>query len=80
MLATTSDDFDANYVGGDDGDGKLGLTETWIFEETGTAVAGTYSNLGTASGTIGATTVTDTEIEPDFGISTLARSRQPARP
>ena len=31
------------------GDSKLGLTETWIFEKTGTAVAGTYSNIGTAS-------------------------------
>jgi uncharacterized repeat protein (TIGR01451 family) len=39
------------YVSGDtDGDGKLDLTETWIFEASGTASAGSYSNTGTASG------------------------------
>ena len=39
------------YKSGDaNGDGKLDLTETWIFEAAGTAVAGNYSNTGTAKG------------------------------
>jgi len=29
-------------------DGKLDLSETWIYEASGTAVAGSYSNIGTA--------------------------------
>ena len=33
-----ADDFEPEFVGGDDdGDGLLGLTETWIFSTTGTA-------------------------------------------
>ena len=32
------------------GDGKLDLTETWIFEAAGTAISGDYANIGTAEG------------------------------
>ena len=40
------------YVSGDtNDDGKLELTETWIYEATGTSITGDYSNTGTASGT-----------------------------
>jgi uncharacterized repeat protein (TIGR01451 family) len=46
------------YKSGDtNGDGILDLTETWIYEATGTAIVGSYSNIGTASGTY-----TDSEI------------------
>jgi hypothetical protein len=44
-----SDDFSAVYVSGDtNGDNKLDVDETWIFEALGTAVAGSYSNIGKA--------------------------------
>jgi uncharacterized repeat protein (TIGR01451 family) len=40
-----------SYVSGDtDADGRLDLNETWIYEASGTAVTGSYSNTGTASG------------------------------
>ena len=39
-----------NYVSGDtDADGILDTTETWIYEGTGTATVGAYSNLGTVT-------------------------------
>ena len=39
------------YVSGDtNGNGKLDLTETWIYEASGTAITGDYSNTGTAYG------------------------------
>jgi uncharacterized repeat protein (TIGR01451 family) len=39
------------YVSGDtDGDSKLDPGETWIYQATGTAISGNYSNTGTASG------------------------------
>jgi uncharacterized repeat protein (TIGR01451 family) len=39
------------YVSGDtNGNGKLDLTETWIYEASGTAITGSYSNTGTAYG------------------------------
>jgi hypothetical protein len=39
------------YVSGDtNGNGKLDLTETWIYEASGTAITGNYSNTGTAYG------------------------------
>jgi uncharacterized repeat protein (TIGR01451 family) len=37
-------------VSGDDGDGLLEAGETWIYEASGTAIAGAYSNVGTATG------------------------------
>ena len=39
----------------------------------GTAVAGSYSNIGTASGKIGTTTVTDTDPSSYFGTSPLGQ-------
>jgi hypothetical protein len=39
------------YVSGDDGDNILQTTETWIYQATGTAVAGQYANTGNATGT-----------------------------
>ena len=58
----TTDDFNPSYVSGDtDSDGKLDVTETWIFEEMGTAVVGTYQNLGTATGTAGGIKVDDSD-------------------
>ncbi len=58
----TADDFTltraSGYVSGDtDGDSLLDVGESWIFEKAGTAVAGTYMNLGTAHGSSGPTTV-----------------------
>jgi hypothetical protein len=39
------------YVSGDaNSNGKLDLTETWVYEASGTAITGSYSNIGTASG------------------------------
>jgi len=61
------------YQSGDaDGDGQLDLTETWVYAATGTAVAGEYTNLGTARGTDATGTVREpvTASEPDgyFGV------------
>jgi uncharacterized repeat protein (TIGR01451 family) len=39
------------YVSGDNGDNILQTTETWIYQASGTAIAGQYSNTGTAIGT-----------------------------
>jgi hypothetical protein len=40
------------YVSGDaNSNSRLDLTETWIFEASGTAITGNYNNAGTASGT-----------------------------
>jgi hypothetical protein len=39
------------YQSGDTNqDGKLGLTESWVYSANGTAVAGSYQNIGTAKG------------------------------
>jgi hypothetical protein len=39
------------YISGDtNSNNKLDLTETWIYEASGTAITGDYSNTGTASG------------------------------
>jgi uncharacterized repeat protein (TIGR01451 family) len=38
------------YQSGDDGDNILQTTETWIYQATGTATAGQYTNIGTATG------------------------------
>ena len=42
---------DGYNTGDTDKDNKLDLSETWIFEDTGVAIAGPYSNTGTACGT-----------------------------
>jgi uncharacterized repeat protein (TIGR01451 family) len=39
------------YVSGDtNSDGKLDLGESWIYQATGSAVSGAYSNTGIAAG------------------------------
>ncbi|MFT3892848.1 MAG: hypothetical protein QM730_14545 [Anaerolineales bacterium] len=39
------------YVSGDtNNNSKLDITEAWIFEATGTAITGTYENIGTTEG------------------------------
>ena len=46
------DDFTATLISGDtNDDGLLDLDETWIFEATGTAIAGQYQNNATVTGT-----------------------------
>ena len=37
--------------GDTNGNDELDLTETWLYEATGEAIAGQYNNLGTAVGT-----------------------------
>ncbi|HEY9613466.1 DUF7507 domain-containing protein, partial [Allocoleopsis sp.] len=75
-----ADDFTATpqlsggfNVGDTNKDGKLNPGESWTFTYSGTAVAGSYTNIGTASGIIGTTTKTATDsssytgTSPDFG-------------
>jgi len=39
------------YQSGDvNNNGQLDVTETWIYRATGTAIAGAYTNIGTATG------------------------------
>ncbi len=62
----TADDFSltfaSGYMSGDaDSDSKLDVNETWIFEKTGTAIAGTYENIGTAYGSAGESVVSDSD-------------------
>ncbi|UWQ93699.1 hypothetical protein K3727_21740 (plasmid) [Rhodobacteraceae bacterium M382] len=45
----TSDDFDPVYVSGDDGDGILGVGETWLFSAAGVATMGDYVNTAVVS-------------------------------
>ena len=49
-VANTTDDFFANYFGGDDGDGVFEVGETWIFKASGVSLGGEYTNIGTATG------------------------------
>ena len=49
------------YVGGDDGDGKLNPSETWIYQAIGVAVAGQYANVGTVVGHYDAVEVTHSD-------------------
>jgi len=55
------------YVSGDGGDLILQTTETWIYQATGTAVAGQYANIGTVRGYYGAVEVTDDDPSHYFG-------------
>jgi len=71
------DDFSPDYVNGDtDNDGALDLDETWTYQATGTAQAGQYGNVATATGTPvdannnpipDAAAVTDTDPSHYFG-------------
>ncbi|HUT92688.1 MAG TPA: GEVED domain-containing protein [Thermoguttaceae bacterium] len=53
LTITLTDDQGVTPVlqSGDDGDGFLDPDEEWIYEATGTAVAGQYENVATVSGT-----------------------------
>jgi hypothetical protein len=58
------------YVGGDDNlNGLLDLTEAWIYQASGTATAGQYANVGTATGipAVGGP-VSDTDPSHYFGL------------
>ena len=56
------------YQSGDTNtDDILDTTETWIYQATGTAVAGQYANQGTATGDFMSTTVDDTDPSHYFG-------------
>jgi large repetitive protein len=51
-LVDPSDDFDAVFVSGDaNNNGLLDPGETWLFEASGTALAGQYANVATVTGT-----------------------------
>ncbi|GET41994.1 hypothetical protein MiSe_68080 [Microseira wollei NIES-4236] len=70
----TADDFNATYVSGDtNNDGKLNPGESWSYTASGTAVAGSYNNIGTASGSIGGTTVTKTDSSSYFGTADVGQ-------
>ena len=56
------------YVSGDDGDGVLNITEIWIYQATGVAVAGQYANIGTAVGYSGLVQVTDSDPSHYLGL------------
>ncbi|HEY9811205.1 MAG TPA: hypothetical protein V6D13_17910 [Halomicronema sp.] len=57
-----------NLVGGDtDNDKILDTTETWIYNATGTATEGHYSNIGTVNGSSNGTTVSDNDASSYFG-------------
>lgn len=66
------------FTGGDtNGNGLLDITETWTFQATGTATAGQYANLATATGNPveddgsdipGLENVTDTDPSHYFGV------------
>ena len=55
------------YLSGDDGDGLLEPGESWIYQASGTAVAGQYANLGTAAGQYNSQTVSDSDPSHYFG-------------
>ncbi len=56
------------YKSGDaNNDGKLDLTETWLYEATGKAVKGQYKNVGTATGSYNSTQVSATDPDCYFG-------------
>jgi len=63
------DDFNPTFQSGDtNSNGKLDVGETWNYSASGTAAAGQYANVGTASGTGSAGgTVSDTDPSHYFG-------------
>ena len=78
---------DPAYVSGDtNGDGLLGLTETWIFRAEGVASAGAHNNTGTVTGRTpsdaggSVSIVSDSDdssyfgADPQIGISTFANN------
>ena len=55
------------YKSGDDGDELLEPGEIWTYEASGTAVAGPYQNLGTATGRYNGQEITATDLSHYFG-------------
>jgi hypothetical protein len=68
--ADTSDDFNPEYVSGDDnGDDLLDLTETWLYQATSTVKLGQYRNIGSVSGMDpNGTEVTDRDPSHHIGV------------
>ncbi len=67
---TTGDDFAPAYSSGDaNDDGALDAGEIWIFTASGTAIAGDYENLATATGQYADISVTDDDKSSYFGYS-----------
>ncbi|MEW6493051.1 MAG: hypothetical protein AB1589_11175 [Cyanobacteriota bacterium] len=62
-----TDDFYAEYASGDNGNGILDVGESWTYTASGTAIAGNYSNIGTATGSYNNTTVNATDPSSYFG-------------
>jgi hypothetical protein len=60
---------DGHNDGDTDRDNKLDPTETWLYQATGTATAGQYSNIATATGTSGGTTFSDTDPSHYLGLT-----------
>jgi hypothetical protein len=59
------------YVSGDSGNGLLDPSETWVYTATGTAVAGDYTNTGTANAKFNALPITPaTDGSGYFGVLT----------
>ena len=62
------------YVSGDtNGDAVLDLDEVWVFEASGTAVAGQYANTGSVSGSVeltdgGLVPASDSDLSHYFGV------------
>jgi len=57
------------YQSGDtNGNGRLDIDETWIFTASGSAELGSYSNIGTATGSYGCETVTAEDCSSYNGI------------
>jgi uncharacterized repeat protein (TIGR01451 family) len=59
------------YQSGDNGNTLLEMTETWIFETTGTATLGQYTNIGHTEGTYLTSTVTDNDSSNYFGYTAI---------
>jgi len=64
-----TDDFSPTYVSGDtNGNGELDTDETWIYEWSGTAVGGQYTNDACVVGYYAAAPVTDCDPSNYYGV------------
>jgi hypothetical protein len=66
--ANPADDFYPTRISGDDGDNILETTEAWIYEASGNATLGQYSNIGTATGYSDGFNVTDSDPDHYLGV------------
>ena len=70
IIVTDNQGLTPVYQGGDiNNDGKLDTRETWVYKATGTAVAGQYTNVGTATGTQAGKTVTSYDKDHYYGVT-----------